>query len=234
MARRTDRAIGPREVSGTIRNQGKRVRTWATLVGACCLIFPLVIACPIGGASASGAPPSSQRYVALGDSVPYGHGLANPYTTAQIGLPASALSQGPSADAYPSLLASALGLSLSVRTSNCNLNGDQLAVSGAMAASANDNTGDSQCGLSKGRNVQSNEFKAADLSKDPAELVTIQAGADDFDYGGCLEWELTHELGVGLDLGTQCVENGAVTSVVAGELANVRAALTSTIEAAAP
>ena len=33
------------------------------------------------------APPLSTRAVALGDSVPYGHGLANPYLTPQIGLP---------------------------------------------------------------------------------------------------------------------------------------------------
>ena len=32
-------------------------------------------------------PPPSVRAVAFGDSVPYGHGLANPYLTPQIGLP---------------------------------------------------------------------------------------------------------------------------------------------------
>src|ERR1700691_4344239 len=51
------------------------------------------------------APALSTRAVALGDSVPYGHGLANPYPTPQIGLPATAVSQGPSTLDYPSLVA---------------------------------------------------------------------------------------------------------------------------------
>ena len=51
------------------------------------------------------APAAPTRAVALGDSVPYGHGLANPYLTPQIGLPPGALSQGPSTEAYPSLVA---------------------------------------------------------------------------------------------------------------------------------
>ena len=50
------------------------------------------------------APPIT-RAVALGDSVPYGHGLANPYPTPQLGLPSTAVSQGPSTQAYPSLVA---------------------------------------------------------------------------------------------------------------------------------
>ncbi|HEY6425845.1 MAG TPA: hypothetical protein VIX84_01300, partial [Acidimicrobiales bacterium] len=56
-------------------------------------------------------PQTSTRAVALGDSVPYGHGLANPYVTPRPGLPSSDVSQGPSLDAYPSLVAHALGLS---------------------------------------------------------------------------------------------------------------------------
>jgi hypothetical protein len=42
------------------------------------------------------SPSVSTRAVALGDSVPYGHGLANPYVRPQVGLPADAVSQGPS------------------------------------------------------------------------------------------------------------------------------------------
>ena len=41
-------------------------------------------------------PEVSTRAVALGDSVPYGHGLAQPLPTPQVGLPARAVSQGPS------------------------------------------------------------------------------------------------------------------------------------------
>ncbi len=47
------------------------------------------------------APKVLTRAVALGDSVPYGHGLANPYRTPQIGLPAPAVSQGPSTRGLP-------------------------------------------------------------------------------------------------------------------------------------
>ena len=78
----------------------------------------------------------STRAVALGDSVPYGHGLANPYVTPQIGLPAGAVSQGPSTQAYPSLVAGDLGLTMSVRSTNCHLTGDQLSISGAVADGA--------------------------------------------------------------------------------------------------
>ena len=56
-----------------------------------------------------------------------------------MGLPAGWVSQGPSALAYPSRVAAALGLTMSVRATNCDLSGDQLAVSGAVADSA-DNT----------------------------------------------------------------------------------------------
>ena len=45
-------------------------------------------------------PSPSTRAVALGDSVPYGHGLANPYLTPQQGLPADAGLPGP-LDARP-------------------------------------------------------------------------------------------------------------------------------------
>ena len=54
--------------------------------------------------------PPTTRAVALGDSVPYGHGLANPYLLPQIGLPAAAVSQGPSTRAYPTMVAAQLGL----------------------------------------------------------------------------------------------------------------------------
>src|SRR5271170_1474175 len=77
-------------------------------------------------------PPPPERAVALGDSVPYGHGLANPYLTPQIGLPARAVSQGPSPRAYPSMVARDLGLTMTVRSTNCHLKGDQLSISGAV------------------------------------------------------------------------------------------------------
>jgi len=214
----------------------RRVGVRVSAVAALIAVTLTVIGVPAGTAG-SYLPPTN-RYVALGDSVPYGHGLANPYRTGQIGLPA--ISQGPSVDAYPSLVANALGLSMSVRPSNCGLTGDQLAISGAMAANANDHSGEGQCpnpptGTNPpiGRNVQTDELTAAMLATNPAKLVTIQAGADDFDFGGCLEWALTQQLGVGLGFGTQCVQNGAVTKTVASQLTLVTTALTRIIELAA-
>ena len=80
------------------------------------------------------SPQASTRAIALGDSVPYGHGLANPYRTPQDGLPATAVSQAPSRLAYPSLVAGSLSLTMTIRPDNCTLTGDQLAISGAVAA----------------------------------------------------------------------------------------------------
>src|ERR1700722_225942 len=65
------------------------------------------------------SPAQSTRAVALGDSVPYGHGLANPYPTPQLGLPSGDVSQGPSSLAYPSVLATDFGLTMTVRPTNC-------------------------------------------------------------------------------------------------------------------
>ena len=78
-------------------------------------------------------PPPVERAVALGDSVPYGHGLANPYLTPQIGLPVRAVSQGPSTRAYPSMVADSFGLTMTVRPTNCDLTGDQRSISGAVS-----------------------------------------------------------------------------------------------------
>ena len=123
-------------------------------------------------------PASVTRYVALGDSVPYGHGLNNPYITAQIGLPKSAVSQGPSLQAWPSLVQKSLKLSMSVRPTNCRLTGDQLSISGAQASARDASTSPAprteinyQCpGI---RNVQTTEIPGQPRTK-PAALVTIR------------------------------------------------------------
>ena len=175
------------------------------------------------------------RYVALGDSVPYGHGLANPYTTPQIGT-GNAVSQGPSPSAWPSLVSRSLGDSMVVRQSNCTLSGDQLAVSGALAAgmdAANRPQTPStavnyQC-PGANRSVQGTEISNVGLSSHPASLVTIQAGADDIDFGGCLAYVLTDHV-----LGDSCVVNGAPTAEVENDLANVESSLTSIIEEVSP
>jgi len=181
------------------------------------------------------SPTTSTRAVALGDSVPYGHGLHNPYPTPRFGLPADWVSQGPSTAAYPSEVAHALGLTMTVRTANCTLTGDQLSISGAVAAPADNTNPDGQCldPPQPARNL-SEEVAAADLVRHPARLVMLQDGADDIDFAACLEYALARAAGVGLGLGTQCVENGTVTPALATKLANVRSAMTQAIESVAP
>jgi hypothetical protein len=175
------------------------------------------------------------RAVALGDSVPYGHGLANPYLAPQIGLPAADVSQGPSRRAYPSLVAGNLGLTMSVRATNCHLTGDQLAISGAVADGADNTTRDGQCPVppQQARNL-ADEIATTNLVQQPARLVLLQDGADDIDFSACLEYQLARVLGVGIGLGHSCVANGAVTPQIAHDLANVRQSLTHAIEALSP
>ncbi|MGO8860715.1 MAG: SGNH/GDSL hydrolase family protein [Acidimicrobiales bacterium] len=177
----------------------------------------------------------TNRYVALGDSVPYGHGLANPYTTPQIGT-GSAVSQGPSPSAWPSLVNKALGDSMNVRQSNCALTGDQLSISGAQAAAMDaairpqtlSTAVNYQC-PGANRSVQGTEISNDGLLSQPASLVTIQAGADDIDFGDCLAYVLTDHV-----LDHSCVVDGAPTAAVESDLANVESSLTSIIEKVSP
>ncbi len=227
-----------------------RLQTWGAAarrsrpfqVVAAVVVLALVAGVLVLVTRSTTAPPSpaskpalSTRAVALGDSVPYGHGLANPYLTPQIGLPSGAVSQGPSTRAYPSLVATRFGLTMSVRSSNCHLTGDQLAVSGAVADGSDNTTRDGQCPVppQQARNL-SDELAATDLARQPARLVLLQDGADDIDFSACLEYQLARVLGVGIDLGHSCVANGAVTPMIATELSNVRTSLTRAIEAIAP
>jgi hypothetical protein len=137
----------------------------------------------VAPAAAKAAP---RRYVALGDSVPYGYGLANPTATAHSGLAAN---QPPSRLAYPSLLAKSLGMSINYRKTGCTLTGDQLAVSGAPSVASNINGPDVQCHSSKPhKSVDPSEI--SHLGTAPAALVTVQVGAEDIDFGGCLMHEI--------------------------------------------
>jgi GDSL-like Lipase/Acylhydrolase family len=142
----------------------------------------LLINIPDDGASTPG------RYVAFGDSVPYGHGLANPGPKSEGDLPPD---MGPSSLAYPSIVANQLGLAMSLRTTGCSLSGDNLAVSGA-PSQVNQWTGkDTNCHrrnvpVPKHKAGVPDEINAANLISDPPTLVTIQFGADDIDFGGCL------------------------------------------------
>ncbi len=180
-------------------------------------------------------PPPSTRAVALGDSVPYGHGLANPYLTPQIGLPTTAVSQGPSTKAYPSMVAADFGLTMTVRNTNCRLTGDQLSISGAVADGIDNTSRDGQCPIppQPARNL-ADELAATDLVQHPARLVLLQDGADDIDFSACLEYQLARVLGVGIGLGSTCVDDGSVTPKIAADLDHVRASLAQAIEALAP
>jgi hypothetical protein len=179
------------------------------------------------------SPPASVRAVALGDSVPYGHGLANPYLTPQIGLPRNDVSQGPAAHAYPSTVAAHFGLTMTVRAGNCRLVGDQLAISGAVATPADNTQPSGQCLPQQIRNLD-DEIAAAEFKAHPARLVLLQDGADDIHFGECLEYELARVLGTSLGLGTNCVANAAVTPAIAADLSRVRRGLASAIEQIAP
>jgi len=209
---------------------------WAvSTVVVLALIGGGVVLATRGTRSPAPAPPSSTRAVALGDSVPYGHGLHNPYLTPQVGLPADAVSQGPSLSAYPSLLAGDLGLTMAVRPTNCRLTGDQLSISGAVADGADNTARDGQCPVppQQARNL-GDEVAAADLARHPARLVLLQDGADDIDFARCLEYQLAQAFGTNLGIGTRCVANGAVTPQLAAVLSNVRTSLARAIEAMAP
>lgn len=190
----------------------------------------------VAGAGVPPNPPPNlaNRYVALGDSIPYGHGLSNPYPNPQIGLPSNDVSQAPAANAYPGILASDLKLSMATRSGNCNLTGDDLAVSGAVAATADSTPGNDQCPQdSSNVTVQGDELAAANLQSNPAQLVTVQAGADDINFANCLLWE-TSKIGPKHFAGTQCVNGATVTSAVNTQLGHVRTATAHIIEQAAP
>ena len=175
-------------------------------------IFPIV----------NGAPITSNRYVALGDSVPYGMGLANP-----------SANQGPSRNAYPQYVDQGLpGLRpLSYRPTGCGLTGDQLAVNGAPSIDNAWTGGNSDCGLSLHEAVFTTEVAAANLRSNPPSLVTIQAGADDVDFSGCLEYLLGVPSGIfgSENCITQDTRGYHVTSKVTAELSSLSNGLSDTI-----
>jgi hypothetical protein len=225
---------------GRLQTLGAAARRSPVFWGVSTVVVLALVAGGVVFATRSSQPPApspatATRGVALGDSVPYGHGLHNPYLTPQVGLPVAAVSQGPSTLAYPSLLGGDLGLRMTVRPSNCRLTGDQLSISGAVADGADNTARDGQCPVppQQARNL-SDEVAAADLARRPARLVLLQDGADDIDFARCLEYQLAEVLGTNLGIGKPCVANGAVTPHLATLLSNVRTSLTQAIEAMAP
>ncbi len=118
-----------------------------------------------------------------------------------------------------------------VRPTNCVLTGDQLSISGAQASVKDASTSlpsptdlNYQCpGI---RNTQTTEISTDDLATRPAALVTIQAGADDIDFGGCIEGALSHGV-----LHSECVSSdNTPTPSVQHDLSNVTRALTTEIQ----
>ncbi|HXO14608.1 MAG TPA: nidogen-like domain-containing protein, partial [Mycobacterium sp.] len=176
-------------------------------------VFPIV----------TGNPVTTGRYVALGDSIPYGHGLANPKDN-----------DPPSTGAYPQYVDKALGLlPLNYRKLDCALYSptglpyDQLAVSGAPSQPSQWVSGDSTCGDS----VMS-ELEQAQLTKFPPALVTLQVGADDVDFGACLTWALTEPIPI--PGGQKCVNgsdptNFSLTPRVSSELGTLYSGITNII-----
>ena len=176
-------------------------------------VFPIV----------TGNPVTTGRYVVLGDSIPYGHGLANPKDNAP-----------PSTAAYPQYVDKSLGLlPLNYRKLDCALYSptglpyDQLAVSGAPSQPSQWVSGDSTCGDS----VLS-ELEQAQLSKFPPALVTLQVGADDVDFGACLTWALTEPIPI--PGGQKCVNgsdptNFSLTPRVSSELGSLYSGITKIV-----
>jgi hypothetical protein len=228
--------MGRLQTWGAAARHSRTVQVLAAVAVVALVAGGIVVATRSGPAPApTPSPAQSTRVVALGDSVPYGHGLANPYLTPQIGLPVTAVSQGPSTLAYPTLVAKDLGLTLSVRGTNCHLSGDQLSISGAVADGADNTSRDGQCPVPPGpaRNL-ADQMAAADLVRHPARLVLLQDGADDIDFSACLEYQLARVFGAGIGLGHACVADGSVTPAVAADLANVRTSLAHAIETVSP
>jgi len=71
------------------------------------------------------------------------------------------------------------------------------------------------------------ELGAADIGEDPPALATIEAGADDINFGGCQKYALgLRQL---LGGGVKCTSKGHVTGPVAAILANVTSSLVNAI-----
>jgi hypothetical protein len=206
-------------------------------------LSPAAAAAPGAGRTASRATAAAApgRYVVLGDSVAYGHGLADPGRSGHSGLPPD---QGPSELAWPSLVDAALpGLApLALRPTGCGLTGpgapyDQLAISGAPVVDGPWAPTDGDCrrpGAPAGPHpaVVSDELDAARLAADPPVLVTIQAGADDLDFAGCLEALLGVPAVLG---GDRCVTDGRdgprLTARATAEIGEVRRGLRAAVDA---
>ena len=131
------------------------------------------------------------------------------------------------------------------RQDGCDLTGsngayfDELAVSGAPSIDNKWTGSDSDCRYPHGvkvplhKAVFPDEVSAADLQNAPPGLVTIQAGADDIDFAGCLEALLgvpTFSFTGAENCVDQTRKGYKVTSKVQAELASLAQGLSDTIQ----
>jgi len=178
--------------------------------------------------TAAASPKPAGRYLALGDGVPYGHGLANPTGAKIDGL---APNQPPSRNAYPSRLAKLLGLTLTMRTNGCTLGGGQLAVSGAPAVPENVSGSDTDCRSTRRHKVVDPD-ELSKIAKGATALVTVQVGADDLAFSGCL----LHELAISnyTVLGQsprKCTQGTGLTDAESRRITRMRVGLNSILNA---
>ena len=203
---------------------------------AIALGLSVAVMVPIAGADAAApnrrasrshatTPKLTGRYIALGDGVPYGHGLANPTRQRIDGL---APNQPPSRNAYPSKLAKSLGLALTMRSKGCTLGGGQLAVSGAPAVAEDVNGSDVDCSSTKRHKVVDPD-ELSKVAKVATTLVTVQVGADDLAFSGCL----LHELGVASKYNVlgqsprKCAQGTGLTDTESRRITRMRVGLNS-------
>ena len=129
-------------------------------------------------------------------------------------------------EAYPSQVAADFGLTMTVRTTNCHLTGDQLSISGAVADGIDNTTRDGQCPVppQQARNL-ADELAAADLVRHPARWSCSRTGRTTSTSAPVSNTSSPASSGVGIGLGNSCVANGSVTPASGGRLADVRASL---------
>lgn len=101
-------------------------------------------------------------------------------------------------------------------------------------AASDTTAGNNQCSqYATNLTVQGDEYPAANLSANPAQLVTVQAGADDINFSSCLLYEITKD-GFHIPFFTHsCVNKGQVTPAVFAKLQHVHDALVQLIESIA-
>ena len=134
--------------------------------------------------------------------------------------PPPGVSQGPSTRAYPSVVARALGLTMTVRPTNCKLTGDQLAISGAVADAADNTARDGQCPLppQQARNLERRARRGGPGPRTRRGWSCCRTGPTTSTSPAASSTNSSASWASASALGTNCVVNGTVTPQVAAEL----------------